>query len=188
MRKMLVVSVALLLAATSAQGAYVLSLEQTGTGLNEVKAPGVYSVDLTLVGDGVPAGDYGAVNYTGAQIVLDALPAGWAITSVTYNTVDFDPGMQAGNDPAGPLGAMNDSFTYPAYQAKKWIVRLALNAPTTGTLAINTGEGTYVGDDQFGGVMAGSPELQLKNFVVTPEPATALLLLGALPFLRRRRA
>jgi hypothetical protein len=178
-RTILLASAALLAFAAGAQGMFILSLEAHPI----MTSPGTYTVDLTLQSDGRPT-SLGTTQYLGAQIVLGALPAGWTISGVLYNTVDFDPGTQAGNDPAGPLGVMNDGVTYPAYTAKKTLLWLTLFAPTNGVLNIDTGEGTYVGDSEYNGFYPGD-DLMFINF---PEPATALLLCGAAPLLLRRRS
>jgi hypothetical protein len=181
MRTILLALAALLALSAAAQGKFILALENHNPN-NWVGTPGTFTIDVTLQSDGQPT-SLGTTQYLGAQIVLSALPAGWTLSNVVYNTVDFDPGIQAGVDPAGPLGVFNDGITYPAYTAKKTLLSLTLFAPTRGVLNIYKGEGTYVGDSEYNGFYPGD-DLVLINF---PEPATALLLCAVAPLLLRRR-
>jgi hypothetical protein len=188
MRTILLASAALLALAAGAQGRFILSLENHASGMNWTSKVGAFTIDLTLQSDGQPT-SLGTTAYIGAQVKLTPLPAGWTLSNLVYNTVEFDPTNQAGNSLTGPIGAVNDGVTYPAYTEKKTLLSFTCFAPTWGYLGIDTGEGTYVGDSEFNGFYINGVDVVARGFETgVPEPATALLLCGAAPLLLRRRA
>ena len=147
-----------------------------------VGGEGVNGADLLLFsGDGGPS--FGgttnvatAPKITGADLVTGTIFAS-NNTGTTYLNLDL------GSGPEPLAGLANTTTSTGTVPANGLVGRFFVTAGTeTGSFTLKLDEGNTL----IGGVPASS--LGSVVLTVIPEPASALLLIGALPFLRRRSA
>jgi len=166
------------------------------------------TVNLYVDTNGLPSNGFGtAINVDGEDILLATAQefhmnggtdetGRWgyypAISGVPYGTPLAPGGSMVGDliglEASGNIGILpSSSITSTGAQVAEHIDFQAQATPGTYNMWLNAAGGNYIsGADNEPMPLEDMPDP--IQFEITPEPASMLLLIGALPFLRRRRS
>ena len=144
--------------------------------------------------DGNPTGDWQYPQYTGTAFSDKksglAAPMPFGLTNAG-DGFECGAGRVGSKIPASSFGTPGYPGPYSYFWGRIKLATIEVKVPTTvpGT-ATSPGVYEIAGSDSFfywNGTVAGGVGDGKVELTVIPEPATALLLLGVIPFLRRRR-